>query len=87
MNFYPYKKKGGGGQRFRLVGGGGGGMTSFGVVLTQELEVLAIGLLKGGDAKSFLHKAKGGGAQNVLSCLHRRWRGHNKIWTHAFSHF
>ena len=39
-----------------------GGTTSFGVFLTQELEVLAI--LKGGVIKGF-HPLEGGGGQNV----------------------
>ena len=41
-----------------MLKGGGGGTTSFEIVLTQELEVLAILL---GGAKSF-HPLKGGGA-------------------------
>ena len=40
VKFYPYEK------------GGGGGATSFEVVLTQELEVLAI-LMGGGGRKQF----------------------------------
>ena len=47
----------------------------FGVVSTQELEVLAI--LKGG-AKSFHHLKVGGGARKRLPCLkggrHERFR-------------
>ena len=43
MKFYPCKKGEG---SFSHAGGGGGGTTSFEVVLTRKLEVLAI--LKGG---------------------------------------
>ena len=44
MKFYTYKKRGGGGKGLSNAAGrgGGGGTTTFGVVLTQELEVLAI---------------------------------------------
>ena len=41
-----------------LKGGGGGGTTSFGVVLTRKLEVLAI---LTGVAKGFFFKREGGG--------------------------
>ena len=52
MKFYPYKR-GGSGKSFSRaeVGGGGGGTKSFEVVLTWELEVLAI--VMGGGCKSF----------------------------------
>ena len=57
MKFYPYKK--GGGKSFSHAEGGGGGRgtTSFEVVLTQELEVLAK-VMGGGDAS--FHPLKGG---------------------------
>ena len=62
VKFSPTEKKGGGGgKRFSHVeveGGGGGGTTSFEVVLTRELEVLAMGI-----AKSF-HPLKVEGVAN-----------------------
>ena len=53
MKFYPYKKRGGTEKVLAMLKGG---TSSLGLVLTWELEVLAI--LKG--AKSF-HPLKGGG--------------------------
>ena len=46
-------RKGGGAEKTlaMLKGGGGGGTTSFGIVFTHQLEVLAI--LKGGGTKRF----------------------------------
>ena len=69
-SFYPYEKgRGGGGGRKKLAmlkGGGGGGTTSFGVVFTWKLEVLAI-LKGGGGGKKFpLFKR---GVRKVLPCL------------------
>ena len=53
VKFYPYKKGGGDGKSFsHAKGGGGGGITSFEVVLTRELEVLARVMWGGGGAKS-----------------------------------
>ena len=48
-----------------MLKGGGGGTTSFGVVFTQYLDVLAI--LKGGGARSLLSLK--GGPRKVLPCL------------------
>ena len=53
MKFYPYKRKGE--QIFVLAvlkGGGGSGTKSFEVVLTWELEILAI-VIGGGERKKF----------------------------------
>ena len=53
VKFYPYKKGGGDGKSFSHAkgGGGGGGITSFEVVLTRELEVLARVMWGGGARK------------------------------------
>ena len=56
VKFYPYKKKGGGGVLAILKGGG---QKSFGVVLTQVLEVLTRGCVK-------CFPCVEGGAQKVL---------------------
>ena len=72
MKFYPYKRGGGG----SLSHAEGGGTTSFEVVLTQELEVLAIVI---GGTQSF----QGGGALKVLPCL--EGGGARKMfWTRNF---
>ena len=56
VKFYPLQK--GGREQFKPSWrGGGGGTTSFGVVLTQVLEVLTI--LEGGT--NGFHPVKGGG--------------------------
>ena len=60
MKFYPYKKGGGGGTSFSRAEGGRGGTQSFGVVLTWELEVLAI--VMGVGSKRFRPLKGGGGA-------------------------
>ena len=75
MKFNPYKNgRGGGRKKFsHAEGGGGGEHTSFEVVLTQELEVLAILIVIGGE-----------GAQIVLPCLEG---GRKKFWTRDFFHF
>ena len=57
MKFYPYERGGGGRKSFSHAEGGGG-TQSFEVVLTRELEVLAI-LIGGG----------GGGARKVSTFL------------------
>ena len=49
------------------------------VVLTQELEVFAIVMGRGG-ANSF-HPLKGGGAQKVVPCLEE---GRKTFWTRDF---
>ena len=78
VKFYPYKKEGQKKVLTMLKGGGGGGLgtKSFGVVLTQVLEVLA--MLYGG-AKRFYPLT--GRAQNVSPCL-EAWR--KKLWTCNF---
>ena len=48
VKFYPYKKKGGGGRTSFSHAEGGRGRNSFEVVLTRELEVLAILMRWGG---------------------------------------
>ena len=57
------------------------GTTSFEVVLTRELEVLAILIRGGGGAKDF-HPLNGeGGGGKWLPCLKG---GHKRFWTHDF---
>ena len=56
----------GDGKRFSYAEGGGKGTKCIEVVLTQELDVLAI--LKGGTT-SFRPIKRGGGAQRILQCL------------------
>ena len=51
MKFYPYKRKGS--RFFFSLAEGGGGTKSCEVVLTWELEILAIVIGGGGRAKSF----------------------------------
>ena len=63
VKFYPYKKGGG---RKSCSHAERGGTQTFEVVLTQELEVLAI-LMGGGRLK--FPPFKRGGAQKVLPCL------------------
>ena len=57
MKFYPQEK--GGGKSVSLAEGGGD-TTSFGVVFTRKLEVLAI--LKGGGSTKSFHPLKEGGS-------------------------
>ena len=74
VKFYSYKRGGGGREKVFV------GTTSFEVVLTQELEVLAIligggggqkvsTLEKGGGRKKCPPLKRGGGVQEVLPCL------------------
>ena len=65
MKFYPTKR---GRKMFSRAEGGGGSTKSFEVVLTWELEVLAI-VMGGGGAKGYHPLKGGGGAQKVLPCL------------------
>ena len=69
MKFYPYEK-GGGRKKFKpSCKGGGGGTTSFEVVLTRELGVLAILCIcqkfppfeRGGGRERFYPVLRGGG--------------------------
>ena len=66
---------------FSIAEGGGG--HSFWVVLTQQLEVLAILIEGGGGAETF-HSLKGGGARKVLPCLD--W-GTQHVSAPRFFHF
>ena len=83
MKFYPYINGGGGGKGFSHAEGGGGGTKCFGVVLTQELEVLAI--LNGGVKCSHPLKKKLGGRKRFYPVL--RWEGGQKVSELRFSHF
>ena len=71
MKFYPYKKK-----KSVSHAGGGGGTESFGVVLTRELEVLAI--LKGA------HPLKGKGEKLYPVLRGEGGGGRKKFRTHDF---
>ena len=62
MKFYPYEKGGGG----SFSHAEGGGIKSFEVVLTRELEVLAIVL---GGAKMFPPFKRGGGRKHFYPVL------------------
>ena len=62
-----------------LKGGGGWGRQHFEVVLTQDLEVLAI--VKG-VAKRFPPFKRGGGAQKVFPCL--KGGEAQTVWTRDF---
>ena len=62
MKFYTYKKRGGG-KRFSHAEGGA--QKGFEVVLTRELEVLAI--VMGGGRKRFPPFKKGGATSFTLS--------------------
>ena len=53
MKFYPYEKGGG---EVQVMLKGGGGTNSFEVVLTRELEVLAILIGGGGTFPPFKHR-------------------------------
>ena len=64
-----------------MGGGGGGGTTSFEVVLTQELEVLAI-LIGGVEKVSTLSN---GGCEKFYPVL--RGDANAKFWTHNFPIF
>ena len=75
VKFYPYRKEGGGGEMLK-----GWGTKSFEVVLTQELEVLAI--VMGGGRKKF-PPSKGGGRKKFYPVL----RGVQKVSDPRFSHF
>ena len=76
-------KRGGGRKSFSHAKGGGGGINSFEVVLTRELEVLAIAM-GGGGCKKFPPFKRGGGAQIVLPCLEEEAQ---KVSDPRFSHF
>ena len=78
MKFYPYERGGAENVLAMLKAEETGGTKSFKVVLTQELEVLAI-VMGGGGAKSF-HPLKGGGTKS-LPCLER---GRKMFWTRDF---
>ena len=78
MKFYPYRKEGGG-EMLK-----GRGTKSFEVVLTRELEVLAIVIVGGGGggAKSF-HPQKGGRRKKFYPVLRG---GAQKVSDPRFSH-
>ena len=65
-------------------GGGGGGGTSFQVILTRGLKVLAMLKMKRGR-KRFLPFTRGGGGRKVLLCLKGGGGGGSKqFWTPGF---
>ena len=64
MKFYPYKRGQGDRKSFSHADGGEGGVTkNVEVVLTQELEVLAI-VMGGGQTKFLPMRGGGGGAKS-----------------------
>ena len=80
MKFYPYKN--GGTNSFSHAEGGGGGTQSFEVVLTQELEVLAILMEVGGGGHQKFPSFKRG-ARKIVVCL-EGGGGRKKFWTCDF---
>ena len=92
--FCPYKKEAGGGRKsvsHPEVGGGGGDTKRFELVLTLELEVLAIVMGREGFPpfkRCMCVCVWGGGAQTVLPCLEGGGGGAaNNFQAHNFFHF
>ena len=81
VKFYPYKKGGGG---IVFSHSEGRSTTSFEVVLTRELEVLAIVMGVGGGHKTFPPFKRGGGHKKFYSIL--RWGGQTFLDS-RFSHY